>query len=233
MSLAVIIPCYNEETTIENVIKDYMIYFDAKDIYIMNNNSTDKSVEIAKQYDVNVLNVYRQGKGAVLKYAFDKFEVDYLILTDCDSTYSAQDSFVLYQYILSHNYDMVVGNRLNSGYFNNHQKFNGFGNRLFSNIASKKMKTYIADLMSGSRVLSKACYKNLNIKHSGFEIETEITLQTKNIAFLDIDYRARPENSHSSLNSIIDGFKILRVLLKRSDKRCYLPREKIDITNLP
>ena len=60
MSLAVIIPCYNEETTIENVIKDYMIYFDAKDIYIMNNNSTDKSVEIAKQYDVNVLNVYRQ-----------------------------------------------------------------------------------------------------------------------------------------------------------------------------
>lgn len=214
MSVAVVIPCYNEEITIASVIKDYLDYFNQDEIYIIDNNSSDKSIEIAKQFNINILNETTQGKGAVIKNAFNTINTDYILLTDCDSTYSAEDSYILYRYIQDKELDMVIGNRLNSGYFNSKQKLNGFGNRLFSKIASKKKKTYVADLLSGSRVLSKSFYKNVNILHNGFEIETELTLKANTIDFLDISYKSRPDDSKSNLHILKDGIRILLTLLR-------------------
>lgn len=217
-SVAVVIPCYNEEATIENVIQDYSTYFDLSDIYIINNNSTDKSIDIAKNLGVNIINESIQGKGAAIRRAFIDIDTDYIVITDCDSTYTAEDSYCLYYYAKNNpELEMVVGNRLNSGYFTKHQKINGFGNKLFSNMASKRKHITISDLLSGSRVVSKKLYKYITINYNGFEIETELTLKAINIDYLDINYYARPANSHSSLSIIKDGYKIFKVLFRRNN----------------
>ena len=218
--VAVIIPCYNEEATIENVIQDYQKYFN--DIYVIDNNSSDRTIEIAVLNDVNVIYCVPQGKGAAIRKGFEELNYDYIIMVDGDSTYSAEDSYKLYTYIKENpEYDEVVGNRLNSDYFHHNQRFTRFGNKLFSRIASRKLHTEIKDLLSGSRVLKKSFYKHVLIKHNGFEVETELTLQA-NSYYIDINYFARPENSHSSLHAIRDGFKIFKVLLfsrVRRDKK--------------
>lgn len=214
MKMSVVIPCYNEEITIGKVIEDYLNYFDS--IYIINNNCTDKTVEIAKQYKINIINVSIQGKGAAIKEAFNQIDDDVIILTDGDSTYSAYDSYILSKYLITQNLDMCIGNRMNTGYFNENQKINCIGNKIFSSIATKKYKQYIPDLLSGSRVLSKNFFKNIDIKHNGFEIETELTkLCIQNnykLDFLDITYKARPKNSKSSIHIIRDGIKILKTI---------------------
>ena len=214
MTMSVIIPCYNEEITIGRVIEDYLNYFDS--IYIINNNCTDKTIEICKQYNVNIIDVSIQGKGAAIREAFKQINDDVIILTDGDYTYSAYDSYILSKYLIEQNLDMCIGNRMNTGYFNDNQKINYIGNKFFSSIATKKYKQYIPDLLSGNRVLSKNFYKNIKIKHNGFEIETELTkLCIQNnykLDFLDITYKARPENSKSSIHIIRDGIKILKTI---------------------
>lgn len=217
-SVAVVIPCYNEEVTIANVIADYSKYFST--IYVIDNNSTDNSIKLAKKAGAKVLRCPIQGKGAVLRYAFKKLNEDYLVLVDGDSTYSAFDSYRLYYYMITHSkYDEVVGNRLNSGYFNSKQKINGLGNKIFSMLASRKMGYRVRDLLSGSRVLKKSFYKTLRLNYNGFEVETEITLQSNKSYYIDISYFARPENSYSSLNCFVDGFLILLVLFRKRRKR--------------
>ena len=216
MKVAVVIPCYNEEITIKSVIEDYKKYF--TDIYVIDNNCTDATAAIAKESGVIVLESNIQGKGEAIKTAFDVIDADLIILTDGDSTYLAKDSYNLLVYWLSNQYlEMVVGNRLSSKYFSKQQIINGIGNRLFSKITELKYKTTILDLLSGSRLITKGFYKNMKITHSGFEIETELTVsgikKNNNIAYIDIDYIARPKNSKSSINIIKDGFAILKYIL--------------------
>ena len=213
MKIAVVIPCYNEEKTIKNVIMDYKQYFD--DIYIIDNNSTDKTFEIAISCGANVISEHKQGKGATIRTAFDIIDADYIVLTDGDSTYLAKDSRKLVDNLIisNSNVQMIVGNRLSSNYFKKHQKLHGIGNKLFSKIASIKYKQPILDLLSGSRVVKKTFYKNIDIIYNGFQIETELTKKCiKNnykIEYLDIDYLPRPKNSKSSIHTIKDGLKIL------------------------
>ena len=211
MKTAVIIPCYNEEYTIRAVIEDYQQYFD--DIYVIDNNCTDSTVEIATKCGANIITETKQGKGAAIRAAFNEIDADIVVLTEGDSTYEAQDSDVLVRYAVEHDYDMVIGNRLNSSYFNQNQKFRLFGNRLFSKLATKKYKCSIFDLLSGSRVLSKDLYKAIVIKHNGFKLETELTkyavLNEYNIDFLDINYNERSKDNKSILHIIKDGLKIL------------------------
>lgn len=213
MSVAVVIPCWNEELCIRRVLEDYLQFFD--NIYIIDNNSTDNSIKIAQEYNVNIIPEYTQGKGATIRKAFKELNYNYLVLTDCDCTYSAEDSYKLYQYIRKHKkVDMVIGNRLSSDYFKHKQKFNGFGNILFSKIASLKKRHNIKDLLSGSRVVARRFYKNITIEHNEFEVETELTLKANHIKFIDIDYKSRPKNSISNLNAIKDGWKIFKTLMK-------------------
>lgn len=217
MNIAVVIPCYNEEQTIAAVVEDYKQYFDT--IYVIDNNSTDKTAEYATTAGAIVIKQVLQGKGATIRYAFNSIDSDIIVLTDGDSTYLARDSKVLTDYLIKHNLDMIVGNRLASGYFKEHQKIHGFGNKLFCKMASNMLKVPIKDLLSGSRVLSKTFYKNIDIIYNGFEIETELTKKcvqgNYKLDYLDIDYLERPENSKSSLHTFRDGFKILKALLKK------------------
>lgn len=215
MKIAVIIPCYNEEQTIKAVINDYKLFFD--DIYVIDNNCTDNTVEIAKNCGANIIVESKKGKGNAIRTAFNEIDADVVVLTDGDSTYTAEDSNVLTKYLIERDFDMIIGNRLNSNYFNQYQKINGFGNKLFSKLASKIYKTDVLDLLSGSRVLSRKFYKNITLKYNGFEVETELTKlclsEDYNLDFLDINYLSRPANSQSSLHIFKDGLKILYTLL--------------------
>lgn len=204
--VTVIIPCYNEETTIEDVITDYQKYFD--DILVVDNNCTDNTAKIAEKCGATVIQCNIQGKGAALRTAFNYLDSDYVVLTDGDSTYSAKDSYRLFNYTRYNRLDMTVGNRLASNYFKHNQIIHGFGNRLFSKIASIKYKHKVVDLLSGSRVLSKDFYKSLKLTKNGFEVETEITKQCKRYEFLNISYNKRP--TKSKLHTFKDGFKILK-----------------------
>lgn len=216
LEIAVVIPCYNEEQTISNVIKDYQQYFNT--IYVIDNNSIDKTYEIAKNCGAIVLKENIQGKGATIRSAFNKINADIIVLTDGDSTYLAKDSNILCNYLIENDLDMVIGNRLNSGYFKKHQIIHGIGNSLLSKLATKKLNVSIKDLLSGSRVLKRTFYQNIDIIDNGFEIETELTkhcvLNNYKLEFIDIDYLKRPKNSKSSINTFKDGFKILKVLLR-------------------
>ncbi len=214
MNVAVVIPCYNEECTIKDVIDDYKKYFDH--IYVIDNNCTDNTVNIAKDCGAIILKETTQGKGAAIQKAFNEIDSDFIVLTDGDSTYRAKDSEVLTKYLIERDLDMVVGNRLNCGYFTSHQKLHGIGNKWFSKKASKLYNHKIKDLLSGSRVISRELYKSIKLDYTGFEVETELTklciLNNYSIDYLDIDYLERPKDSKSSLNIIRDGFKILLAL---------------------
>ena len=208
--VAIIIPCYNEEITIANVIDDYKKYF--SNIYVVDNNCTDNTVDIAKRAGVNIIKQPIQGKGAAIRKAFKLINTDYIILTDGDCTYKAKDSYKLYKCIKSNNYDMVIGNRLNSKYFKHNQKLHKLANNIFRICASIKFKHNIKDLLSGSRILAKNFYKSVKITKNGFQVETELIKKCKNYTFIDIGYYARPKNSKSSIHAVRDSIKILLMI---------------------
>ena len=215
MNIAVIIPCYNEEITIEQVIKDYKQYFNQ--IYVIDNNCTDNTAKIAKNCGAIVIREDLKGKGAAVRTAFEQIDADIVVLTDGDATYFAKDSVKLVERLVERELDMVVGNRISSGYFKHNQKIHGLGNNLFCKIATNKYNMQILDLLSGSRAITKDFYKNIEIEYNGFEIETELTKKCAEdpdmkLDFVDIDYVARPKDSKSSINIIKDGLRILRAI---------------------
>lgn len=215
MDIAVVIPCCNEEISIKNVILDYQQYFER--IYVIDNNCTDNTIPIATSLGAIVIKAPIKGKGAAIRKAFEALDEELLVLTDGDCTYSASDSNHLVQTMLEAKVDMVVGNRLSSEYFKHNQIINGFGNRVFSFIASKKYKTKVPDLLSGSRVVRKQFYKNISILNDGFEVETELTKQCilsedYRIMYENISYSRRLEGSESSIHILKDGFKILKTI---------------------
>lgn len=106
---------------------------------------------------------------------------------------------------------MIIGNRMSSGYFNKNQKIHGVGNKLFSRLATRKYKKPVYDLLSGSRVLTRSFYKNVELNKNGFEVETELTKKCNNFTFIDINYVERI-HSKSKIHTIKDGFKILKTL---------------------
>ena len=212
--IAVLIPCYNEELTIKKVIEDFKRELPEADIYVYNNNSKDKTYEIASKCGVIVRNEYNQGKGNVVRRMFREIDADIYIMVDADDTYPAEFVHKLIEPIKNNTADMVVGDRLSNGTYKkeNKRKFHNFGNNLVKKAINTVFKSNLNDIMSGYRAFNKMFVKNIPVLSSKFEIETEMTLHALDKKFIvkeiPIEYRDRPEGSVSKfIKTIIKMYK--------------------------
>ena len=218
--IAVLIPFYNEELTIKKVIEDFKRELPESDIYVYNNNSKDKTYEIASKCGVIVRNEYNQGKGNVVRRMFREIDADIYIMVDADDTYPAEFVHKLIEPIRNNTADMVVGDRLSNGTYKkeNKRKFHNFGNNLVKKAINTVFKSNLNDIMSGYRAFNKMFVKNIPVLSSKFEIETEMTLHALDKKFIvkeiPIEYRDRPEGSVSKLNTVNDGVKVIKTIIK-------------------
>ena len=216
--IAVLIPCYNESKTIDKVVKDYKKVLPEATIYVYDNNSTDKTDEIAKKAGAIVKYEYRQGKGNVIRTMFREVEAECYLMIDGDDTYPAESAKEMCNLVLNGKADMVIGDRLSSTYFKeNKRPFHNFGNRIVRFLINKIFKNNIKDIMTGYRAFSYEFVKGFPILSKGFEIETEMTIHAvdKNFKLVEIPvtYRDRPEGSVSKLNTFSDGIKVIKTIL--------------------
>ena len=175
--IAVLIPCYNEEKTVEKVVKDYKKTLPDADIYVYDNNSTDNTASIAKKAGAIVKYEYRQGKGNVIRSMFKDIDADCYLMIDGDDTYPATHAKEMCDLILERKADMVIGDRLSSTNFTeNKRPFHNFGNRLVRGLINQLFKSNVRDIMTGYRAFSYDFVKTFPVLSKGFEIETEMTI---------------------------------------------------------
>lgn len=212
--IAVLIPCYNEEKTIAKVVADAKAALPEAVIYVYNNNSSDRTAELAAQAGAVVRNEYMQGKGNVIRRMFREVEADCYVMVDGDDTYPMEYAAEMVDKVLNHNADMVVGDRLSSTYFTeNKWPFHNMGNSLVRGSINRLFGCDIKDIMTGYRAFSYGFVKTFPVLSKGFEIETEMTIHAVSnnmqIENVIVDYRDRPEGSESKLNTYSDGIKVL------------------------
>ncbi|MDE7404473.1 MAG: glycosyltransferase family 2 protein, partial [Lachnospiraceae bacterium] len=217
--IAVLIPCYNEEKTIAKVIQDARNALPEAVIYIYDNNSTDRTAEIAKAHGAVVRREYMQGKGNVIRRMFREIEARCYIMVDGDDTYPMEYAPEMVDKVLYHNADMVVGDRLSSTYFEeNKRPFHNMGNSLVRASINQLFGCDIKDIMTGFRAFSYGFVKTFPVLSKGFEIETEMTIHAvynhMQIDNVIVEYRDRPEGSVSKLNTYSDGFKVLGTIFR-------------------
>ena len=217
--IAVLIPCYNEEKTVEKVILDTRKVLPDAVIYVYNNNSSDHTAEIAAKAGAVVRNEYMQGKGNVIRRMFREVDAQCYIMVDGDDTYPMEAAPAMVEKVLQHNADMVVGDRLSSTYFTeNKRPFHNFGNSLVRGSINRLFHCNVRDIMTGYRAFSYEFVKTFPVLSTGFEIETEMTIHAVNnnmqIDNVIIEYRDRPEGSASKLNTYSDGVKVLRTIVR-------------------
>lgn len=217
--IAVLIPCYNEEKTVEKVVRDFKAVLPEAVIYVYDNNSSDRTVELAEKAGAVVRHEYMQGKGNVIRRMFREIDAEVYVMTDGDDTYPAEFSREMVDKVLEHQADMVVGDRLSSTYFTeNKRPFHNFGNSLVRGTINRLFHTEIKDIMTGYRAFSYQFVKTFPVLSKGFEIETEMTIHAadKNMQVdnVIIEYRDRPEGSESKLNTYSDGAKVLMSIAK-------------------
>lgn len=217
--IAVLIPCYNEEKTIEKVVRDSKAALPEATIYVYDNNSTDRTVELAKAAGAVIRYEYMQGKGNVIRRMFREIDAESYIMVDGDDTYPMEFATEMVDKVLNHNADMVVGDRLSSTYFTeNKRPFHNFGNSLVRGSINSLFKCDIKDIMTGFRAFSYQFVKTFPVMSKGFEIETEMTIhavsnnmQVENVI---VEYRDRPEGSESKLNTYSDGMKVIFTIIR-------------------
>ena len=218
--IAVLIPCYNEELTVEKVIKDFRRELPDADIYVYDNNSKDKTADIAVKNGAILRHEYKQGKGNVVRSMFYDIDADLYIMVDGDDTYPAEFVHELIKPVEEGKADMCIGDRLSNGTYQKENKrpFHEFGNNLVKKSINVLFKTDLKDIMTGYRVFNKKFVKNMPVMTKKFEIETEMSLYALDKGFvikeIPILYRDRPEGSVSKLNTVSDGLKVLKTIFK-------------------
>lgn len=213
--IAVLIPCYNEEVTIEKVVTDFRRELPCAEIYVYDNNSKDRTASIAKDAGAIVRHEPRQGKGNVVRQMFRDIEADCYLMVDGDDTYPAEAASALCDPILRGEADMTVGDRLSNGTYaeENKRAFHGFGNDLVRTMIRWIYGYGFEDVMTGYRAFSRTFVKTFPVQSEGFQIETELSIHAVDrrwrILDVPIVYRDRPEGSTSKLNTISDGIKVM------------------------
>lgn len=200
--IAVLIPCFNEEKTIEKVVKDSLAALPDAVVYVYDNNSTDATAEVARKAGAVVRREPRQGKGYVLRRMFKEINALCYICVDGDDTYPMEAAPEMARLVLEGGADMVVGDRLSSTYFTkNKRPFHNFGNSLVRKTINSLFDSDIKDIMTGFRALSYEFVKSYPVLSRGFEIETEMTIHAvfneMIIENVPVEYRNRPEGSVS------------------------------------
>lgn len=223
--VAILIPCFNEETTIAEVVLAFREQLPKASIYVYDNNSSDNTSEVARVAGAIVRNEPQQGKGHVVRRMFSDIEAAIYILVDGDDTYDAVSVRSMLKTFLAHQCDMVNGRRvteLTTAYRFGHQ----FGNKMLTRIVNWIFGKRCDDILSGYRIFSRRFIKSFPALSTGFEIETEFTVHALSlnmpIAEVDTPYKERPEESESKLNTYRDGFRILwMILLLTKDERPF------------
>lgn len=218
-TIAVLIPCYNESKTIAKVIADFREQLPEARIYVYDNNSTDGTAAIASEAGAIVCYETRQGKGNVIRRMLSDISADCYLLVDGDDTYPASYAQSMCELVLDKRYDMVIGDRLSSTYFQeNKRPFHNIGNRMVRYAINKIFHSNINDIMTGYRALSSKMVDNVPLLSEGFEIETEMTINVLEsglrIIQIPVDYRDRPEGSYSKLDTFSDGWKVIGTIFR-------------------
>ena len=215
--IAVLVPCYNEAASIADVVASFRKVLPGADIYVYDNNSTDRTAEIARGAGAFVRSETRQGKGYVVRRMFADVEADIYILVDGDATYDAPSARAMIERLLAGRLDMVVGMRVDreqAAYRRGHRA----GNWLLTWFVSQVFGRAFSDILSGYRVFSRRFVKSFPHLSSGFEIETELTIHALELELpvdeIETPYYARGEGSTSKLNTWSDGFRILRTIIR-------------------
>jgi glycosyltransferase involved in cell wall biosynthesis len=215
-SIAVIIPCYNEEATISQVVRDFATVLPGAQVYVYDNNSSDKTVENAKLSGAQVRSERLQGKGNVVRRAFADIDADIYVLVDGDDTYDAASAPQLIARLLHGPYDMINASRVeksDAAYRRGHR----FGNWAISEMVSVLFGRSCKDVLSGYRVFSRRFVKSFPALARGFEIETELTVHALQLRMpvceVATPYKERPVGSVSKLNTFRDGFRILFTII--------------------
>ncbi|MCY7041301.1 glycosyltransferase family 2 protein [Streptococcus sanguinis] len=216
--IAVLLPAYNEEITIQKVIRDFQTVLPQADIYVYDNNSKDRTNELAREAGVFVKFEPRQGKGNVVRSMFREIDADYYIMADADDTYPAAEVEKLLAPLRSGMADMTIGDRLSNGTYSQENKrgFHDFGNNLVKYLINSLYKGNYNDIMTGYRGFNRLFVKTFPVLSPGFEIETELSIHAMDKRFklveVPITYKDRPEGSESKLSTFSDGFKVLKMI---------------------
>ena len=213
--VAVLLPCYNEETAIERTIAGFRAALPAASIYVYDNNSTDRTVALARAAGAVVRTERQQGKGNVVRRMFADIDADVFVMADGDLTYDPTAAKPMVDMLLTEQLDMVVGTR-------KHQDVGAYrgghvlGNRLFTGLLSGLFGRSFTDIFSGYRVFSRRYVKSFPVLSAGFEIETEMSVHALELRMpigeLETVYAARPVGSASKLSTYRDGWKILKTI---------------------
>jgi len=214
--IAVILPCYNEEAAIAATVAGFRQALPGATVYVYDNNSRDRTREIAAQAGAVVRTERQQGKGHVVRRMFADVDADIYLMADGDLTYDPQAAPEMVDLLLAEQLDMVVGTRRHEekdAYRGGHV----LGNKLFTGILSGLFGRSFTDIFSGYRVFSRRFVKSFPVLSAGFEIETEISVHALELRMpvgeVETAYGARPEGSHSKLSTYSDGWRILRTIV--------------------
>ncbi|MGZ5923404.1 MAG: glycosyltransferase family 2 protein [Rhizomicrobium sp.] len=210
--IAVILPCYNEEAAIGKTVRDFRAALPAAKIYVYDNNSKDRTVEVAREAGAIVRTEMRQGKGNVMRRMFADVEADIYVLADGDDTYDASAAPALIRRLVEEGLDIVTGRRIHTeaaAYRAGHV----LGNRMLTGLTAMMFNVKLGDMLSGYRIMSRRFVKSFPFTAEGFGIETELTVHAVRLmmpmAEVDTAYKERPVGSVSKLSTYRDGFKIL------------------------
>lgn len=212
--IAVLIPCYNEASTIDKVVRDFRAALPGATVYVYDNNSTDDTAAIAQRAGAVVRPEPRQGKGNVVRSMFRDVDAICYLMVDGDDTYPAEHAAEMADLVLKNGCDMVVGDRLSSTYYvENKRLFHNFGNWMVCRSINRLFKSDVPDIMTGYRAFSRRFVKSCPVVSRGFEVETEMTIHALDKNFhvrsTPVEYRDRPAGSESKLDTIKDGAKVL------------------------
>src|ERR1700759_2834203 len=223
MRIAVLVPCFNEEAAVASVVSAFRKALPSAQVYVYDNNSKDRTAEVARAAGAEVRNERRQGKVRVVRRMFADIEADVYVLVDGDATYDAPSAPGMIERLVNDHLDMVVGccvQQEQGAYRPGHRT----GNWLLTSFLSSVFGQAFTDILSGYRVFSRRFVKSFPVLSDGFEIETELTVHALELAMpvaeVETPYYARPEGSVSKLNTWRDGLRILGTILKlyRSEK---------------
>jgi hypothetical protein len=220
-NIAVIIPCHDEEATVAKVIADFRQALPAADIYVIDNHSADRTAQVAREAGATVVQEWQRGKGHAMRRAFADIDADIYVMVDGDDTYEASAAPEMVDLLLRDGLDYVNGGR---SYTNPESQRRGhlLGNRMLSRSVAALFGRQVTDILSGYKVLTRRFVKSFPVTSTGFEIETELAVHALQLrvptAEFPVEYRDRPEDSHSKLRTFRDGWRILGTIARLAER---------------
>ena len=215
LAVAVLIPCYNEEVTVGATVAAFRAALPDATVYVYDNNSKDRTIEVARDAGAVVRCEPRQGKGEVVRRMFADIDVDVYVLVDGDATYDAAAAQRMIARAVEDNLDFVNGARVSEA-LEAYRRGHRFGNYMFTALVRKIFGGQFTDLLSGYKVLSRRCVKSFPTMSRGFEFETELAVHVLELRMPSAEeftaYSERPAGSFSKLSTYRDGARILRLI---------------------